>query len=288
MAIDELRYAVHDEGDAPESEWGHYWTSSGHPARRDRSSAVRRQLSTITRRKQSAWHEPGSHAVWRQDVLHPTEVAIDYDVLLERSFQDAVALATTSAMPALQGSVYPRPEGVMAELIELLGTQSSAISEAIVSALREQLTGQGAIDDEDVWGPLPPVADVASAAVRNEARAAARQTSVIAGSLTQRQAAALMQLGEAAISQLVASSDLASVTTEGRNWFPAWQFDSASPIGLVAGIRELHAAFARDTVSLSIWLVRPNWELAGETPLSFVRDGRWREALTAVPAEPGL
>lgn len=69
-------------------------------------------------------------------------------------------------------------------------------------------------------------------------------------------------------------------------WIPDWQFDPASPDGLLAGIAELAHSFPGTGVALSRWMVDPNPNLAGLTPRAAVAAGGLGEVLALLEGYP--
>ena len=141
----------------------------------------------------------------------------------------------------------------------------------VLASLRAQEAGDTPLDG--AFGPEPAAGAYREAVAWNLSVATERRQRLIAGSLTRHEAANRLRVSAQAVSDMLDRGTLLGLKA-GREWrIPAWQFDEASPTGILAGLRELGARFPGGVVSLSRWIEQPNADLDGLSPEVALRRG---------------
>ena len=152
----------------------------------------------------------------------------------------------------------------------------------VLASLRAQEGGDTALDG--AFGPEPAARAYQEAVAWNLSVATERRQHVIAGSLTRHEAAGRLGVSAQAVSNMLDRGALLGLKA-GREWrIPTWQFDQASPTGVLAGLRELGARFPGSVVALSRWIEQPNSDLVGLTPGAALRRGNVEDVVRLVRA----
>jgi hypothetical protein len=96
---------------------------------------------------------------------------------------------------------------------------------------------------------------------------------LLAGALSAPQVAKLLGTSRQTPHDRVQAGTLLGVMDKGALKFPAWQFDSQGPDGVIDGLKEvLKALHISDFAKLS-WLMRPLPNLEGLTPVEVLKQG---------------
>ena len=155
-----------------------------------------------------------------------------------------------------------------------------AVEAGIVEAANATMT-------DDIWGPAPGLAEVGAASVRNQRRLAARRDAAIAMSLTLAQTATLTGKSEDELVVSTRERQLLAFEHGGTVWIPLWQLSQGAPFTIRREVSEIVARFQDDAITTTHWMLRPNVNLDGSTPLAALIDGRAAELLRAIPPVPG-
>jgi hypothetical protein len=167
----------------------------------------------------------------------------------------------------------PSPADALLDAVrDELSRHDPEVAQRILDALIEHDRGSDDLD-ETVWGPPPPLADVAEAEVATVRLLDVARQEVLADTLTRGEAAERLGVGPQHVSRLVDDGDLVALYEQGQLRLPGWQFHPDTPRGRLEGIRETVAALVMGPVEATQWAVRPNPALGGSTPAEALRHG---------------
>ena len=114
-----------------------------------------------------------------------------------------------------------------------------------------------------------------------QTRGFARRKALLEGALTAPEVARLLGTSRQTPHDRVKSKTLLAVPDGGAARFPLWQFDSAGPHGVVAGLPEVLRALTVPPYSQAAWLTKPNAQFQERTPLEELKRGRVRRVTEA-------
>ncbi|MEZ4573193.1 MAG: antitoxin Xre/MbcA/ParS toxin-binding domain-containing protein [Thermomicrobiales bacterium] len=102
-----------------------------------------------------------------------------------------------------------------------------------------------------------------------------RRRELLAGSLTAPQVATLLNTTRQTPHDRVKAGTLLAVMDRGALRFPAWQFNSEGPDGVIAGLPDVIQALVDVSPLAKIsWLTRPSEIFDGRSPLDLLKDGQ--------------
>jgi hypothetical protein len=185
--------------------------------------------------------------------------------------------ATTPATKRRQQQSVARTVGAMEHLIEAFPPHElDEITELIERTLEapDPAPEEAALLADVIGEQVPSKQERVEIELYALMRSFRLRRELLANSLTATQVADLLGTSRQTPHDRVRSDTLIAVLDNGALRFPAWQFDSEGPDGVVPGLPEVLKALHISPLNKVSWLVHPNTYLEGLTPLEALRKGR--------------
>ena len=187
------------------------------------------------------------------------------------------AVVEVNATPELEAA-EPALHGTLRRFVERLNALRPDQIEAVLAAAAEALsevaeTTSPAVAALNGGRRFMPEERV-TAEVEVLMRAFARRRELLAGALTASQVARLLGTSRQTPHDRLRAATLLAVLDDGAWRFPAWQFDPDGDNGVVAGLPDVIRTLDVSPIARISWLIRPNPQLDGETPLACLKGGQ--------------
>ena len=183
-------------------------------------------------------------------------------------------LETGKQQPA-RAAFLSRALNALADAAPALGERSLAAAADAASDNEALLQALQHTETLAAWRRHDPLAEAKLRGVQAQARLLAAE----GGPLTGQQVAALLGISRQAVAKRRRAGTVLAVPTGRRGYaYPAWQFDTGNPGGMLPGVdvalRELEGNGVRGPWTRLSWFLTGDVRLRGARPLDALRQGR--------------
>ena len=185
----------------------------------------------------------------------------------------ALHISTTREFGARRPAIQSKIERLEERLNALPEDELENVLESIAQALQPPAASGDSGIASSFAKPIPE-----SQRVEDEIellmRSFERRRELLDGSLTAPQVARLLNTTRQTPHDRVKAGTLLAVMDRGALRFPAWQFDSEGPDGVIPGLPDVIQALDLSPLAKISWLTRPNEIFDGQSPLDLLKRGQ--------------
>lgn len=190
-------------------------------------------------------------------------------------FTFTIEASTPAEQAARERQAIQRVAAAMQALVDRLSPDEvEHVSRRIEGALRNAPAAEpGGVDARLAGGKVYRDEERVALELANLRRTFALRREILQGALSAPQVAHLLGTSRQTPHDRVAAGSLLAIRDNGALRFPRWQFDPAGPDAVILGLPAVLRTLRLPPLSQASWLLRPNAELDGATPLALLQRG---------------